>query len=82
MLPAAIRADLRARKNPKEATPASTATITISRLKMPMFMPWAIASSDLPKQAAQAKADDGKATKPRTATVPNSCRNGTRLTGS
>jgi hypothetical protein len=34
-----------------------TETITTNRLKIPQFIPLAIGESDLPKQAAQAKAE-------------------------
>jgi len=41
-----IVADLFARKTKNEVTPPSTTATTASRLKMPQFMPLAIAESD------------------------------------
>ncbi len=38
---------------------ASTVTMTPSRVKMPQFMPCAMAESDLPKQVAHAQSGDG-----------------------
>jgi hypothetical protein len=43
------------------AIPASTAITMMSRLRMPMFIPFAIGESERPKHAAQASTEDGKA---------------------
>src|SRR4051794_12323853 len=56
---ASLFALFRARKMKNPATPANTLTTTPSKLNMPMFIPWANAESDLPKQAAQANANPG-----------------------
>jgi hypothetical protein len=56
---AVTRALFRAKKIKKAATPPRTLTTTPSKLKIPMFIPWAKAESDLPKQAAQPKTAGG-----------------------
>jgi len=55
----AIMAERFARKTKKAAHPPRTNTTTMSKEKMPAFIPLARSESDFPKQVAQADADDG-----------------------
>jgi hypothetical protein len=62
-----VAAAFRERKTKKEAAPTNTVPMTAIRLKMPAFRLRAMAESDLPKQAAQARRLEGETSQASTA---------------